>query len=117
MFGGPSEEGFDFAMLRRMRQICGTMTAPPSFRELVDPTCVEEVDLDAAQCINLSDRVDPFSRTSRRAFVATGLAEMRPVRPHRVFFASTKMSASFRRESKPRVRFPQASNETAFEPQ
>jgi hypothetical protein len=56
----------------------------PSLSEIVDLRDVEEVELSPKQAMNLAARVDPFSRGSKRAFVAQSQAQINASHMHRI---------------------------------
>ena len=56
----------------------------PSLSEIIDLRDVEEVQLSPKQAMNLATGVDPFSRGSRRAFVAQSQAQINASHMHRI---------------------------------
>jgi hypothetical protein len=54
----------------------------PEFAEIVDLREVEEIGLDARQALSLADEVDPFSTTSKRAFITRNSAQVHAARMH-----------------------------------
>jgi hypothetical protein len=56
----------------------------PSLSEIVDLRDVEQVELSPKQAMNLAARVDPFSRGSKRAFVAQSQAQINASHMHRI---------------------------------
>jgi hypothetical protein len=54
----------------------------PDFSEGADLREVREVELDAGQALQLADEVDPFSSTSKRAFVTQGPEQTQAARMH-----------------------------------
>ncbi len=65
------------------------------FSELVDLTRVEEVTVDAAQAMELADRIDPFSPESKRAFVSQRPALFHAVRMHQILRSPAENIAIF----------------------
>ena len=55
----------------------------PDFSEIVDFTNVMELDLQASDFLRLADKVDPFSRDAKRAFVVRDAVQSHAVRLHK----------------------------------
>ncbi len=55
-----------------------------TFSEIVDLTQVEELDLSAHQFLQLADKVDPFSKESKRAFIVRDSTQEHAARLHRI---------------------------------
>ena len=56
----------------------------PDFSEIVDLTEVEEVSLQGEEFLRLADKVDPFSREAKRAFVARSSVQNHAARMHKI---------------------------------
>jgi len=56
----------------------------PDFSEIVDLREVERVEMSAKQAMNLADQIDPFSDSSKRAFVARSKAQSNAAHVHRI---------------------------------
>ncbi len=55
-----------------------------TFSEIVDLTQVEELDLSAQQFLQLADKVDPFSKESKRAFIVRDSTQEQAARLQRI---------------------------------
>ena len=60
----------------------------PNFAEIADMSEVEQVDLKAEEFIRLADEIDPFSRESKRAFVASNKVQNHAARMHKILHSS-----------------------------
>jgi hypothetical protein len=72
----------------------------PAFAEIVDLRAVEEIDLTPAQAIELADAVDPFSMSTRRAFVTVNDSQTNAARMHQILRRPAKTIAIFDSMSK-----------------
>jgi len=54
----------------------------PSFSEIVDLSEVEDLQVAAPQALALADKIDPFSQSARRAFVACSERQAHAARMH-----------------------------------
>ena len=59
----------------------------PSFFEIADLTCAEELNLEAKDFFALADQFDPFSVEARRAFVARTAVQKHAARMHKALRA------------------------------
>ena len=53
-----------------------------NFSEVVDLTQVDELDLQAQQFLQLADKIDPFSKESKRAFIVRDTTQDHAARLH-----------------------------------
>lgn len=66
------------------RELRASSEFDPAFSEIVDLRQVGEVELRAAHAVGLADKVDPFSLTSRRAFLVATEGQRNAVRMHQI---------------------------------
>jgi len=62
----------------------------PGFSEIVDLRSVESVSLSAREAMALADNIDPFSNSSRRAFIVQSQAQINAAHLHRILRPQTK---------------------------
>jgi len=67
----------------------------PEFAEIVDLRAVEEFDLHGAHMMNLADRIDPFSHTSKRAFIVRSVEQSHSARLYRIVRCAKENFSSF----------------------
>jgi hypothetical protein len=67
----------------------------PAFSEIVDLQAVEELNLHGTEMIGLADQIDPFSYTSRRAFVVGNSVQGHAARMHQILRCSKESISIF----------------------
>ena len=67
----------------------------PTFSEIVDLRTVDSVSLSAREVMTLADGVDPFSHSSKRAFVVRSQDQVNAAHLHRILRPQTKTICVF----------------------
>jgi len=65
------------------------------YSEIVDLTQVEELDLQSQQFLQLADKVDPFAKESKRAFVIRDAAQEHAARLHGILRTQNRLKVFY----------------------